>query len=220
MITLPDGTKVWVNSGSHLAYGKRFNRKERVITLEGEAYFEVASDPNRPFIVETANLDIEALGTSFNVKSYEEEADISVVLMQGKVKISSATGTNLLLPNERISFNRVTGTTRKTSVYDAYAFSNWRNNYFMFEGEPLESIAFTLERNYNTHITFESETLKKYSFTGSINNTSLESILQILSLTSPLTYEIKDNSIVLKENTKQVQWYEEAIKKQLPQTIK
>lgn len=211
-VTLPDGSLVWINSDSHLTYGNRFNGKERVIQLKGEGYFEVVPDKQRPFIVETAGLSIQALGTSFDIKAYSDDDYISAVLMTGKVSIKSAHETQLLLPNERLVFNKQTGTMQKGEVEDASSYSGWKNNTLSFKSETFENIVKTLERNYNTKIIFESESLKKYRFTGSPNNTSLESTLQILSLTSPLIYKIQQNLIILQENTKQKAYYENELK--------
>ena len=209
---LPDGSKVWVNSDSRLSYGSRFNQKERVLSLEGEAYFEVTPDKDRPFIVETDELAVRALGTSFNVKSYEEEKDVSTVLMTGKVEVTSDYDRLVLNPNERIVFNKQTGHMEKSTVENTGDYINWKYNALTFNGETFENIVHTLERYYNTRIVFESETLKKYRFTGTPGNTSLESILQILSLTSPLSYEVRDSMIILRENVKQKAYYEKALK--------
>lgn len=211
-LVLPDGSRVWVNSDSKLSYGSRFNRKERVLSLEGEAYFEVMPDKERPFIVETADLTVRALGTSFNVKAYEYEKNVYAVLMTGKVEVKSSFEALVLQPNERIVFNRQTGNMEKSSVEDAKDYINWRYNALTFKGETFENIVLTLERYYNTRIVFESEALKKYRFTGTPGNTSLESILQILSLTSPLSYEVRDSVIILRENVKQKAYYEKALK--------
>lgn len=211
-IVLPDGSKVWVNSDSKLSYGSRFNQKERVLSLEGEAYFEVTPDKDRPFIVETKEMEVRALGTSFNVKSYEEERNASTVLRTGKVEVTTDSDCLVLNPNERIIFNKQTRHMEKSSVDNAADYINWKYNELTFNGETFESIAHTLERYYNTRIIFESESLKKYRFTGTPGNTSLESILQILSLTSPLTYEVKDSVIVLRENMKEKAYYEKALK--------
>lgn len=211
-LVLPDGSRVWVNSDSKLSYGSRFNRKERVLTLEGEAYFEVMPDKKRPFIVETADLTVRALGTSFNVKAYEYEKNVYTVLMTGKVEVKSSFESLILQPNERIVFNRQTCNMEKSSVEDAKDYINWRYNALTFKGETFENIVLTLERYYNTRIVFESEALKKYRFTGTPGNTSLESILQILSLTSPLSYEVRDSVILLRENVKQKAYYEKALK--------
>ena len=211
-VTLPDGSKVWVNSDSKLSYGSRFNSKERVLHLEGEAYFEVTPDKNRPFIVKTNNISVRALGTSFDVKNYEEENHISTVLMTGRVEVSSDKDHVILEPNEKVTFNKLTGHMRKSTVEDAVGYADWKFNMLSFKSETFENIAYTLERYYNTRIMFESESLKKHRFTGSLGNTSLESILQILSLTSPLSYEIKDSLIVLRENSKEKAYYENALK--------
>lgn len=211
-IVLPDGSKVAVNSDSKLTYGSRFNERERVIMLEGEAYFEVAPDEKRPFIIETSELEVRALGTSFNVKSYEDENNASAVLMTGQVAVSSGGDCLILNPNEQVLFDKQTGSMTKSMVEDANTFVNWRYNKLTFNGETFESIVHTLERYYNIRIIFETESLKKYRFTGTTANTSLESILQIFSLTSPLSYEVKDSTIILRENISQKAYYEKALK--------
>lgn len=175
-LVLPDGSRVWGNSDSKLSYGSRFNRKERVLSLEGEAYFEVMPDKERPFIVETVDLTVRALGTSFNVKAYEYEKNVYTVLMTGKVEVKSSFEALVLQPNEGIVFNRQTGNMEKSSVEDAKDYINWRYNALTFKGKTFENIVLTLERYYNTRIVFESEALKKYRFTGTPGNTSLESL--------------------------------------------
>lgn len=211
-ILLPDGSRAWVNSGSRLTYGKRFDGNERMLKLEGEGYFEVAPDPGRPFVVETDALSVKALGTSFDLKSYNDDPLVSAVLMSGKVEVRSANETMILEPNQKIVFDRTAGKMEKYEVADAGDYSDWRYNILTFEAETFENIARTLERLYNTRIVFESETLKHYRFTGSPGNSSLESILGILSLTSPLSYEIKDSIIVLRENKREKPLYEKALK--------
>lgn len=211
-VVLPDGSKVWINSDSRLVYGSSFNMKERILQLEGEAYFEVAPDKNRPFIVETKDISVKALGTSFDVKSYKEDNLISTVLMTGKVEVKSNQEKMILEKNQRVLFDKSTGKMEKGEVANATDFSGWMYNTLNFEAETFESIVHTLQRLYNTKIVFESESLKKYRFTGTPGNTSLESILQILSLTSPLSYDVQDSVIVLRENMKEKAWYEKALK--------
>lgn len=211
-ITLPDGSKVWINSDSRLSYGSQFNFRERVLHLDGEAYFEVAPDKERPFIVETGNVSIKALGTSFNVKSYRNEKKMSAILMTGKIEVQSEFSKEILYPNEQIIIDKHTGKVQKNGVAEAAIFSNWRYNILRFNAETLENIALALERNYNTPIIFKSEKLKKYRFTGTLGNTSLDSILEILSLTSPLSFEVKDGQILLEENIEKNKKYESALK--------
>lgn len=211
-IVLPDGSNVWVNSDTRLSYGSRFNRKERVLFLKGEAYFEVARDEKRPFIVKTNDLAVEALGTSFNIKSYDEEDHISTILMSGKIRVSTSQDHVLLNPSEKITYDKQTGVMTKTAVENPKEYVNWKYNTLTFHGETFENIVHTLERYYNTRIVFESESLKKYRFTGTPGNTSLESILHIFSLTSPLSYEVRDSVIILRENMEQKAYYEKALK--------
>ena len=198
-VVLPDGSKVWVNSDSRLSYGSRFNQKERVLSLEGEAYFEVTPDKDRPFIVETDELAVRALGTSFNVKSYEEEKDVSTVLMTGKVEVTSDYDRLVLNPNERIVFNKQTGHMEKSTVENTGDYINWKYNALTFNGETFENIVHTLERYYNTRIVFESETLKKYRFTGAVEkNTSLNELLRLIESTSTnIKFEIKEKEITV-----------------------
>ncbi|MCD8178323.1 MAG: DUF4974 domain-containing protein [Tannerellaceae bacterium] len=211
-LTLPDGTLVWLNSESVLTYGNRFDKKERIVQLTGEGYFEVATDPARPFIVETPDLSVEALGTSFVVKNYSYEKLASSVLITGKVNIETPEGQRLLTPNQRIVYNKETKKIIADQVADAGYYYNWKDQILSFEGETFENIAHTLTRYYNLEIIFESESLKRHRFTGKPGNTSLESILQYLSLTSPLTYEIKDNIIILRENMNEKKYYERLLK--------
>ena len=209
-IMLPDGSKVWINSDSELKYGSRFDDKERTLELTGEAYFEVAPDKDRPFTVNVGEISVTALGTSFNIKSYGNENDISMTLMSGKIEVASAGKKIILNPNEQIIYNKESKSINKLNLTETSYYTSWRQNTLHFEAETFENIAKTLERYYNTKIVFESESLKENSFTGTLGNTSLESILQILSLTSPLSYEISNNIIYLRENTRHKEYYERA----------
>lgn len=211
-VTLPDGTKVWVNSNSELRYTFRMSSNERILHLNGEAYFEVAPDTESPFTVYLDGLSVTALGTSFNIKSYEDEVRTSVILINGKVGVNTQSSRDILLPDERIIYDKSTGKMSKSKMDNALSYTHWRDNILVFEAETFDNIARILERYYNTKIVFESESLKKHRFTGSPGNTSLESILQILSLTSPLSYELRDSTIILRENTQQKKYYEKALR--------
>ena len=211
-ITLPDGSKGWINSDSKLSYGSRFNADERVLNLEGEAYFEVKPDAKRPFIVQSGKVSVKALGTSFNVKNYNTEEHISVVLMTGKVEVTANDNHVDLLPNEEAIFNKHSSILGKNKVDNSLDYSSWMYNTLNFESTPFSEIAHTLERYYNTQIVFKSEALKSYRFTGKPGNTSLASILHLLSLTSPLAYEIKDSVVILYENNDKKELYNRVLK--------
>ncbi len=206
-IILPDGSSVWMNSGSRISYGKRFNQSERIVNLEGEAYFDVAKRKDAPFIVKSGEFSVEALGTAFDVKAYPDENLVTAVLVRGKVEVGDELNKIRLIPNQRVVYDKSVRSLQKTEVEDCRLYTSWMNNQLVFESEPFQNIAKVLERNYNIRFKFETNTLKKYRFTGTIRNTSLESLLQIFSMTSPFTYTIKDSVIYLKENQETLPYY-------------
>jgi ferric-dicitrate binding protein FerR (iron transport regulator) len=206
-ITLPDGSSVWMNSGSKISYGKRFNQSERIVNLEGEAYFDVAKRKNAPFIVKSGEFTVEALGTAFDVRAYPEESLITTVLVRGKVEVGDELNKIRLIPNQRVVYDKSVRSMAKTEVEDSRLYTSWMNNELVFESESFKNIATVLERNYNIRFKFENNALQKYRFTGTIRNTSLESLLQIFSMTSPFTYNIKDSVIYLKENRETMPYY-------------
>lgn len=196
-LQLPDGTRVWLNSGSSIRYDKSYNQRDRIIALEGEAYFEVAKDKNRPFIVRTNDVSVRAVGTTFDVKAYANDNTITTTLIEGKVNVSDDKTTSQLLPNQKITFNKSKRTFDKIQVYDAEIAGLWKNNQLAFDSESLEDIAKTLERMYNIQVVFNAQQIKKMRFSGRIKNNSLESVLQLISLTSPIYYNVKDSIVFL-----------------------
>ncbi len=193
---LPDGSKVWINSGSTLKYDGRFNRNERLVFLEGEAYFEVKSDVNRPFTVKTQSMDIQALGTAFNVCSYESDRQASAVLIEGKVKVIASGQEKILHVDQRILFDKQTHTF-VTDEVEASHFIEWKNGSIYFHNQTYHDIAETLSRIYNIDIRLASEELCPMRFTGTLRNNGIKNALDILSLTSPMYYDVKDSAIIL-----------------------
>ena len=199
-LTLPDGTQVWLNSDSKIKYDNSCNNKERRIVLEGEAYFEVVKDKSRRFIVTADNVDVEALGTSFNVKSYLSEREVTVTLVEGKLRVSDEMFETILNPNERVVYHKGTGTFDRKNTYDVSNIAAWRNNELAFYGETLEEIGAVLSRMYNVDIVFTSELEKHYSFSGMIRNNSLGNVLEIISMTAPIKYKIYNDTIEISAN--------------------
>jgi transmembrane sensor len=211
-LTLPDKSRVWVNSGSTLTYGSRFNKHERIIELDGEAYFEVAKNKKAPFIVESRGFSVEALGTAFDVKAYPDEKQISTVLIRGKVEVGDALNKINLTPNQKVIYNRETKSMQKSDVADGVIYADWRYNKLTFNSETFENIASVLERNYNVTFVFEAQSLKRYRYSGTIGNTSLESLLQIFAMTSPISYHMKDSVIYMNENKRMLPFYRRVLK--------
>lgn len=200
-LELPDGTLVWLNSDTKMNYNDTYNHKKRMIKLDGEAYFEVAKDKDKPFIVQVDDMEIEALGTAFNVKAYATDEQISATLIEGSIAATSGNKRILLSPNENISYNRNTHESVKTTLYNTDLTSAWRSGRIVFGGETLGEAAVMLERLYNIQIIFETEDIKGYTFLGTIKNNSLSNVFEIMSLTVPITYAINDSSVIIGKNS-------------------
>lgn len=193
---LPDGSKVWINSASTLRYDDRFDGNERVVYLEGEGYFEVKSDARRPFTVKTPSIAIQALGTSFNVRSYEADREASAVLLEGKIKVLASGQEKTLQVNQRILFDKKTQRF-VTDHVQASHFIEWKKGSLYFHNQTYYDIAATLSRIYNVNIRVASEELHPMRFTGTLGSNGIKNALDILSLTSPMRYDVRDSVIIL-----------------------
>lgn len=198
-VVLPDGTKVWLNSDTEIKYSGEYGKKDRQISLSGEAYFEVAKDPKHRFIVQAGEMQVEALGTAFNVKAYEEDDELTASLFEGKVKTSVAGQTLLLDPDQSVSYNRIKHSFVKLNGNTNYD-RMWRNQELVFRGESLEEVAIMLDRLYNVKVEFQTDDIKHYRFSGVIKNNSLENVFELISLTAPIRYEKRDSIIWLSRN--------------------
>ena len=196
IITLADGSRVWINSGSSLTYGNDFNRHERMVSLDGEAYFEVAKDPQRPFIVHTREMEVQALGTTFNVSAYSDENYSSAVLAEGKIKVNVRGQEEMLTENDRAIVDKANHSLSTDRVY-ASDFIQWKDGNLYFENSSFDEIANTLSRVFNVEIRFASEKLRSIRFTGTLGNSSIRNALDILSLTSAMHYEMNGTAIEL-----------------------
>lgn len=194
-LTLPDGTKVWLNSATCLSYGAEYNESVRKVYLDGEAYFEVAKNKEKRFVVCCNDLEIEALGTSFDVKGYGDDFSVTTLLAEGSVKVSNKTGTILLKPGEKVEYHKGNQIFTKSVISDMREIDFWRSNMLIFNSTSLAEIAITLERMYGVKVVFESERLKSVPFSGTIRNSTLHNVFYIISLTYPLTYELKGDTV-------------------------
>ena len=156
-------------------------------------------DKERPFIVKAAGLEITVLGTSFDISAYKDDPDVSVVLLTGKVDVTSAQGRCVMQPDEKLVYNKQTGSMTVGKVY-SQEYVEWTNGNLRFENESLENIVKILSRVYDVKIVFDAGFPKdKYFFTGSIGNGGITNALDILSMTSALQYEVRDSVIVLRK---------------------
>ena len=198
-ITLPDSTKVWLNSDTKISYPADYGVKERNVTLVGEAYFEVAKNPDKRFIVEAKGMQVEALGTSFNVNAYQNDNKIIASLFSGSVRVSYDRHVAILKPHESVKVDLLN---RSFSRYKDESMQNialWRKNEITFDGESLEEITHIMSRLYNTTICIEDESLKKVCYIGTIRNNNLENFIDIINLTTPVVYENKGDTVFLRK---------------------
>ena len=198
-VTLPDGTKITLNSESTLKYSTNYNQSDRAVELVGEAYFEVAKNKKIPFVVKAGKLEIEAKGTAFNIKAYPTDNSISTTLTEGKIEVKTPVDVLSMIPNERMEYNNADQTFRKLTLTDAVGSIGWLNDELSFENATLAEVVANFSRIYNIDIQFASESIKEQRFTGKINNNSLLSVLRIISLTSPIRFEQKDSVVILYE---------------------
>lgn len=196
-LTLFDGTEVWLNSGTKFRYPNKFNRNERSVYLEGEAFFKVAHNENLPFKVETGKMEVEDLGTSFNVSAYPHESSQSVVLVEGKVQINTPEGQKIgeMEPGQ-IAVKTDGSSALKIQNTDPYFYTSWKDGKVVFDGERLEDIAKKIERWYNVDITFDKEGLKNYRLSGTIlRNKPIDQMIMAMEMLAPIhfKYQVKTN---------------------------
>lgn len=198
-LSLADGTRVWLNSESYLYYPVSFIGNTRKVVLKGEAYFEVAKNREKPFIVSTAFTDINVLGTQFNVSAYAEDPFNAVTLTEGKVQLSNiedyASDPPIVLkPGEQATLYKDTNKLEVTDVNTTIA-SAWKDGKFYFEKVPLDQILMRMARWYDFQFTFKDRDLHKVRFTGVIDkNKTLVELLEIIKLTSTINYSLTQKS--------------------------
>ena len=197
---LPDGTLVWLNAGSRMTYSQGFGVDNRKVELEGEGYFEVKRNEKIPFFVKTKDLQLQVLGTKFNIKAYNDESDITTTLNQGHVRVSDIQGRALeLFPGEQIVYEKKNGTMHKRTLENVADYSGWKTNSLYFTDTRLDHISKELSRKFNKEIVLMDPSLESSIYTISFNNMPLDSILEDLTRISPVRYEkINDKILIYK----------------------
>lgn len=192
--TLPDGSVVWLNSGSKLNYPSNFIG-QRNIQLEGEAYFDVVKSRN-PFVVSTRYGDVKVLGTSFNVKAYADD-DFQTTLVEGAVNVEVGANRPIILKPGQQAFvnesNRLEIQTVETEV-----FTSWKDGKLIFYREPFEKVAKRMERWYNVNIEIDNEEMKDLWFTGTIEMETLSEVMELIRHSMPVKYSYDQNTRTLR----------------------
>ncbi|WP_373520445.1 FecR family protein [Aquiflexum sp.] len=194
IIDLPDGTKIHLNSESEIKFPKDFSDDIRMVSLKGEAFFEVEKE-HRPFLVQSGNTKIYVLGTSFNVNQ-RGNGSLYVALMTGKVSVNTENGNQMTLdPNEMLEMKKG-GVFRKTG-FDPMGITGWKDNYLVFKSAKLPYVKKKLETWYGVKIIFEGDFDDNWTYSGIYKDEMLENVLRGICMTSGMIYKIKNKQITI-----------------------
>lgn len=224
-VTLPDGTNIWLNNKSSITYKENFGKDNRDIVLEGEAYFDVASNKEVPMFIHTKDITVKVIGTSFNIRSYIDEPLTETSLVEGKIELfirkeDEEVTVLHVVPGEKIKIHYHPEPTvgemraKKDLVVKDFVISRsvflkdssittpteiaWRENTLAFDSEPFENVASKLEKWYNVHIDINKEALKHLEISGNIKEGRIEDALEIIKLTGiDFNYKRVNNHITI-----------------------
>jgi transmembrane sensor len=202
MITLPDGTRVWLNAESKISYPEIFEGDKRDVHLSGEAFFNVSHDAEKPFYIHLNKAAIRVIGTSFNVKAYSNDEIIQTSVVSGKVAFLSKPGDTktsdsvFLLKNNKVTYSLATGDMR-TETTNTLDDREWINGKLIYKSETLESITRQLARNFGKKVTINDPKVGQYRFTGTFDESSLDEIMRYLAMTRPFKYTITEKTLVI-----------------------
>jgi transmembrane sensor len=219
---LPDGTSIWLNSGSRISYSKSFGAYGREVNLTGEAFFDVVSNPNKPFVIHTARIDIKVLGTRFNVKSYPTDKTTETTLIRGSIEVSLKNKSQdkiVLKPDQKLVVSNedsisLQQSPRRRDVHRAIVpaivgkptyerntgaiiETSWVDNKLIFQDQNFADLAVQMERWYGVTIHFQDRRQKELQFTGTFEKETIQQALEALKLTADFSYSIEGTEITI-----------------------
>ncbi|WP_455787076.1 FecR family protein [Parabacteroides goldsteinii] len=198
-IILPDGTSVTLNAGSYLRYPREFITDVRRIEMNGEAFFEVTRDEEKPFLIHTKDADVKVLGTSFNVKAFDMDEQLTVSVQTGKVQVDLPEAMMRLLPDEQFVMDKTKGEFQKRNE-DARLSTVWIKGGLYFNRTPIRTVVNELVRMYNRTIEFAPGAEYNDYIYGEHDNKSLEAVLKSIQYSTDIKYRIENDKIVLYKN--------------------
>ncbi len=194
-ILFQDGSEAYLNSDTKLSYPEKFGFKNRKVTLEGEAYFNVSSNKRRPFVVETEKTSVTVLGTSFNINAYSNDEQVEVVLDEGEIVFEAENRNYSILPSQKAIYNKANGLTTIVNLEKSLEESIWKNNVLYFSNTPLYDVLKTLNRRFNIRFVIENTNALEYTYTIASKQTTIEDILLELQKITPVRFVLKDNVV-------------------------
>ena len=196
-VTLSDGTHIWLNARSEFSYPASFNENTREVRLKGEAFFDVAKDRNKKFIVNTSRCEVEVLGTQFNVEAYDDRESVKTTLVEGSVDVQAGGEKVRLIPHEQLQYHKNTAEmeVREVNVREIIA---WKNGWFVFDNTTLGEIVKTLQRWYNIEVEFIRPELEHLRFTGDLSRyDSFDAVIRMFEDTKKLNMSVISNRLIV-----------------------
>jgi transmembrane sensor len=201
---LTDGTMIWLRPKSHIEFPSEFLKDKRELKLAGEAFFDVAKDSARPFIITTGNVTTKVLGTSFNIKAYDEASSIEVAVLTGKVAVDivetetkTSASSVLLTPNQRVTYVKERNTLEKEEAKTLPELSIWQATDVVFDNVPVKDVIKILDKKFDVRIQASNKNLLNCLIRADFTNQNLPDILELLSKSVEATYELKNDTIYL-----------------------
>ncbi|WP_445666698.1 FecR domain-containing protein [Fodinibius sp. AD559] len=198
-LTLADGTEVMLNADSELELPTEFAADVREVHLDGEAYFKVSENVDKPFLVHSNGSIVRVLGTAFSVRSYPEDQQVQVVVEEGRVSFGQKKEAEdqkaILNRNELGTFDLSTHTVATRTVEDIELYMSWRNGYLKFEETLLNDVAKSLERRYDVEVFFKDPALKDLLLTAYLKSRSLRNVLDVITTSLEIEYQLNDNKV-------------------------
>jgi len=203
IIQLPDGSKIWLNADSKIRYPESFKEGSREIYLNGEAFFDVVKNPEHPFIIHLANGTVKVLGTSFNVRAYDNEPTVETSVATGRIAFIPKYRSNhmkqdtIVVAADHKASYVFTKEELHTSTTSSQEDKAWTEGKLIFRGMTMEQIAVELERNFGKKVVFVDSTPMEYVFTGSFENNTLDEIMYYLARTKNFSYKITNTELLI-----------------------
>lgn len=196
-VLMSDGTKIWLNADTRLLYPERFTGKQRKVVLEGEAYFQVHKNKKMPFVVEASSMQIQVLGTAFNVKAYTDEENITTTLDEGSIRIGSNSGNRFdyfMKPGETAVYSRENGTCLINRNEHYKNESGWKHDELIFTNDSLQEILASLERRYDVSFEIPNPEIYAFTYTFTSKNETLKEILATMENITPIRCKQTDKN--------------------------
>jgi transmembrane sensor len=198
MIILPDGSKIKLNSGSTLTYDSDFGLQDRMVELKGEAFFDITENPELPFVIKSGELETRVLGTAFNIRNYQSEDEIQVLVVRGEVSVSDELGSSFILnPKDILEYSHRDKIVKKSICVDYKSIIGWKDGVLSFNDESFSEVVEKIHRWYGVEIVLEDGFVVEGSYTGEYQNKSLEKVMDGISFTSKFEYSILTENKIL-----------------------